>query len=370
MNDSYISKICDIDDIKPLKDNLGYRKILIVKPSSLGDILHAFPAFCLLRKSLPLAKIDWVVNSTLSSVLSYIRPDLNKVINFRRNEFKKIKIAPRTLVNFIANIRKAKYDLAIDMQGLIRSSMMTFAARAEYRVGFAELKERVSSIFYDKKVFVPQEITHAIDKNCYLIANILGIENVVPDFKLPIIQNIDITDILSRNKIEEGTRYIAFSPVARWATKTWPPEFFAEIADILTQELPDIKIILLGSKGEYDVIEKVVENCKYAKPVNLSGTTSLCELVELIRGAEILLTNDSGPMHIAAFVRTPVFAMFGPTFPERTGPYWQWHKIYQSTKGCIKCAKRTCHSNDLECQTAVTAKKVAEDILKKLYKEI
>ena len=370
MKDLYIPKIYDIGDIKPLKDNLGYRKILIVKPSSLGDILHAFPALCLLRKSLPLAKIDWVVNSTLSPILAYIRPHLNRVINFRRYEFKKTKVAPRTLMGLIVSIRRAKYDLAIDMQGLIRSSMMTFAARAEYRAGFAEVKEMVSGIFYDKKISVPHGITHAIDKNCCLIAGILGIENIVPDFKLPVLSNIDITDILSSNGIEEGEKYVAFSPVARWATKTWPPEFFAEIADTITNEFPDIKIILLGSKGERDAVEKVTVSCKYAKPVNLSGITGLSELVELIRGAELLLTNDSGPMHIAAFVRTPVFAMFGPTIPEKTGPYWRWHRVYQSNSGCIKCSKRACYRNDLECQKAVSVKKVAEDILKKLYGEI
>ena len=370
MKDLYTPKICNIDDIEPVKGKLGYRKILIVKPSSLGDILHAFPAFYLLRKSLPLAKIDWVVNSTLAPILGYIRPDINRVINFRRSEFKKTKVAPKALVSLIANIRRAKYDLVIDMQGLIRSSMMTFAARAEHRAGFAEAKEKGSGIFYDKKISVPREITHAIDKNCFLIAGILGIENVVPDFKLPFLSNVDITDILSRNRIKERTKYIAFSPVARWATKTWPPGFFSKIADIITREIPDLRIILLGTKGERAAAEEIVADCKYAKPVNLSGTTGLSELIELIRGSELLLTNDSGPMHIAAFVRTPVFAMFGPTFPEKTGPYWQWHKVYQAAKGCIKCAKRSCYRKDLECQKTVSAKKVAEDILKKLYGEI
>lgn len=370
MKNLYIPKICDINDIKPLKDNLGYRKILIIKPSSLGDILHAFPAFYLLRKSLPLAKIDWVVNSTLSPILGYIRSDLNRVINFRRNEFKKTKVAPKELVSLIANIRRAKYDLVIDMQGLIRSSMMTFAARAEHKAGFAEVKERGSGIFYDKKISVPHEITHAIDKNCFLIAGILGIENVVPDFKLPPLSNVDIGDILIRNGIEEKTKYIAFSPVARWATKTWPPAFFSKIADIITREIPDIKIILLGTKVEHAAIEQVAVGCRYAKPINLSGATNLSELIELIRGSELLLTNDSGPMHIAAFVRTSVFAMFGPTFPEKTGPYWPWHKVYQSSKGCVKCAKKNCNRNKLECQKAVSARKVAEDMLKKLYGEI
>jgi len=370
MKDLYIPKICDVDEIKPLQENPGYRKILIVKPSSLGDILHAFPAFYLLRKSLPLAKIDWIVNSKLSPILGYIRPDINKVINFRRSEFKKTKVVPKALVSLIANIRRAKYDLVIDMQGLIRSSMMTFAARAKHKAGFAEVKEKGSGIFYDKKISVPREITHAIDKNCFLIASILGIENVVPDFRLPFLSNINITDILTRNKIKKGMKYIAFSPVARWATKTWPSEFFSKAADIITREIPEIKIFLLGTKGERTAVEEIIKNCRYAKPINLSGTTSLTELIELIRGSELLLTNDSGPMHIAAFVRTPVFALFGPTFPEKTGPYWQWHKVYQAARGCIKCAKRNCHRNSLECQKTISAKKVAEDMLKKLYGKI
>lgn len=359
------STICKMEDISPL-NNTPYRRILLVKPSSLGDVLHAFPAFYLLRKSLPHAKIDWVINSNLASILSYIRPDLNRIINFRRNDFKNVKNAPFALLNIVTGLRRHKYDLAIDMQGLLRSSMMTFVSKSGEKIGFSDLKEKISGVLYDKKIETPEHTAHAIEKNCYLISKILGIEYRVPDFFLPPAILTDITTILKKVDIEEYEKYICFSPVARWITKSWPPEFFASIADSVVKEFPGKKIILLGSKSERAAVDKIVSICKFARPINLAGKTSICELVELLRKSELLLTNDSGPMHIAAAVRTPVFAMFGPTDPEKTGPYWQWNTIYQAGGGCIKCFSRVCKKS-LDCQRAISAKTVSKDIINKLY---
>lgn len=360
-------KICDINSIESLKSDLGYRRILIVKPSSLGDILHAFPAFSLLRKSLPNARIDWVVSSNFAMLLSYIRQDLSKIINFRRNEFRETTHAPKALFDLIGTLRTNRYDLIIDMQGLLRSSMMTFVARGKHKAGFADVKEKMSGIFYNIKVSVPETMTHAIEKNCHLISNILGIENVIPDFILPKVCSSDISSKLAEHEIDKNDKYLAVSPSARWKTKTWPPEFFAKIIDAFSSEFPEKKVLLLGAKSENPSAEKVSSLCKNAKPLNLSGKTSLNELVEIIRGSEALITNDSGPMHIAAFLRVPVFAVFGPTLPDKTGPYWPWHKVYQAEKGCVKCLKRTCQRNDIQCQNNVPAKAVIKDLIAKLH---
>lgn len=365
MNENTV-KICDINDIPRINKDLGFNRILIIKPSSLGDILHAFPAFYLLRKSLPEARIDWVVNSSFAMLLSYIRQDLNKIINFRRNEFREKTHAPKALLELIGTLRSSRYDLIIDMQGLMRSSMMTFVARGPNKAGFADVKERMSGIFYNIKVSVPETMTHAIEKNCHLISTILGIENVIPDFKLPLVGNGDIKTKLAQYGIDKDDKYVAISPSARWKTKTWPPQFFAGILDAVASEFPKKKFILLGAKGELEASEKVSSLCKIAKPINISGKTSLNELVEVIRNAEAFLTNDSGPMHIAAFLRVPVFAVFGPTFPDKTGPYWQWHKVYQSDIGCVKCLKKTCQRNDIQCQNNVTIKPVIKDLVAKL----
>ncbi len=365
MNNNTV-KICDVNAIQRLKNDFGYRRILIVKPSSLGDILHAFPAFYLLKKSLPESRIDWVVNSNFAMLLSYIRQDLSKIINFRRNEFRETSHAPKALLALIGTLRSNRYDLIIDMQGLMRSSMMTFVARGTHKAGFANVKEKMSGIFYNIKVSVPDTITHAIEKNCHLISSILQIENVIPDFILPKIGSTEISTKLLEYGIDSNDKYIAVSPSARWKTKTWPPDFFAKIIDAVSSEFPEKKIILLGAKSERLAAEQVILSCKIAKPINLSGTTSLNELVEVIRGSEAFVTNDSGPMHIAAFLRVPVFAVFGPTLPEKTGPYWDWHKVYQAEKGCVKCLKRTCQRNDIQCQNNISVKPIIKDLLAKL----
>ncbi|HJO95633.1 MAG TPA: lipopolysaccharide heptosyltransferase II [Victivallales bacterium] len=367
MKKAFEPKIVNINDIRAIDStDQNIKKILIIKPSSLGDIFHAFPAFYLLKRYFPDAEIDWFINISFAPILSYIEKDLNRVILFRRKDFKNWFRAVKTFLNLFFDIRKSKYDLVIDMQGLMRSAIFTFIARSGKKVGFSDVREKISTLAYHNKIDIPEDITHAIDKNIYLVASIFKTDHSVPDYILPVNENINIKRILQSKNIESGDRYITISPGARWTTKTWPPEFFAKISDDITKEHPDIKIVLIGSGAEIKIAKKLTDLCLIAKPVSTVGETSLAELVELIRNSELLLTNDSGPMHIAAFLRVPVFALFGPTYPEKTGPYWEWHKVYQSEKGCIKCLKRDCSVNTLECQKNIEDEKVAQDINNKL----
>ena len=346
--------------IEELKDD-RIKKILLIKPSSLGDILQAFPAFLLLKKSLPNSKVDWIVNDNCAGVLDYIRKDLNNVIIFNRSKFKKKGRVVSEFFNLVKTVRKDKYDLTIDMQGLIRSAFMAGISRSPIRAGFMDVRERFSSVFYNRKISIPWGVTHAIEKNVSLIAGILGVYPVVPDFRLPDI-GVDINRSLNNLGLS-GKKYITVAPGARWETKMWPASFFASILDHVSEVFPELKILLLGSKSDIKVVKRVVEQCRKATPISLAGYTDIRELTEFIRKSELLLTNDSGPMHIAASMRVPVFAMFGPTLPERTGPYWQWNKIYQARSGCIKCLDRKCSTGTLECQSAISAQSVAEDII-------
>jgi heptosyltransferase I len=367
MRKTFTPKIVNISDIDVIncKDH-NIKKILIIKPSSLGDIFHAFPAFYLLKKYFPDAEIDWFINISFAPILSYIEEDLNRVILFRRKDFKNWFKAVKTFLKLYLDIRKEKYDLVIDMQGLMRSAIFTFIARSGNKVGFSDVREKISKLAYNGKVDIPEEITHAIDKNIYLVLSIFKKDHIVPDYILPVDKKVDIKSILRSKKIEGNCKYITISPGARWTTKTWSPEFFAKISDDIVKEHPDIKIVLIGSSAEIELAEKLISLCEIAKPVSTVGETTLNELVEVIRNSQLLLTNDSGPMHIGAFLRVPVFALFGPTYPEKTGPYWEWNKVYQSKKGCIKCFKRDCALNNLECQNNISQKNVSKDINNKL----
>ncbi|MCP4178491.1 MAG: lipopolysaccharide heptosyltransferase II [bacterium] len=367
MKKTFTPKIVDINEIEAINCfDKKIKKILIIKPSSLGDIFHAFPAFYLLKKYFPDAEIDWLVNISFAPILSYIEKDLNRTILFRRKDFKNWFKAVKTFLNLFIDIRKSKYDLVIDMQGLMRSAIFTFISKSGKKIGFADVREKISTLAYHRKIKTPEEITHAIDKNIYLISSIFNKNHIVPDYILPVDEMININKILKRKEIGKNDKYITLSPGARWTTKTWPPEFFAKISDDIAKEHPDIKVVLIGSTAEIETAKELTSLCKIAKPVSTVGETNLAELVELIRNSQLLLTNDSGPMHIAAFLRVPVFALFGPTYPEKTGPYWQWNKVYQSKEGCIKCLKRDCAANTLECQKNISQKNVSNDINNKL----
>jgi len=361
-------KICSLDEILPCTNTGKFKRILIIKPSSLGDILQALPAFYLLRKSLPEAQIDWLVNSNLSDVFSYIKNDLGRIIYFRRDKFRMFSSIPGELINLINVLRKNTYDLVIDMQGLIRSALMAFITKSKYKVGFSDAKEKISGFFYDNKISAPKEIVHAIEKNCYLISSVLGIENRVPNFVLPKPLGFKMSHQLKSLGLESNDEYITVSPVARWKTKTWPPDFFGEIIDSVALAFPWKKIIILGSWNESSAISKVISSCKIAKPINLCGKTNIEELFELIRNSQIFIGNDSGSMHVASLLRVPVFTFFGSTDPEKTGPYWPCSNVYQAKIDCIKCLKRICPEKNFQCHYKLKTEPIIKDIITKLKK--
>ena len=352
-----------LQEIKPVSSIP--KRILFIKSSSLGDIFHALPAFYLLSAACPGCKIDWLVNTNFAPVLEYIKKDLNKIIYFDREAIRTTG-ALKGILKLVKSIRKERYDLVLDVQGLIRSSLMTLVARSAKKAGFAEPREKLSTLFYNEKIRIPEELQHAIEKNTFLVSKILNMQHTVPDYVIPPVEKYrnDALKVFKEHSIEPSG-YIAFAPGTRWKTKCWPTSFFAKVADSVNSAYPNLKIILVGAASDNKIAVDIISKCKVSKPVSLTGKTNLCILVEVLRDAGVLLTNDSGPMHIAAALRVPVFALFGPTAPEKTGPFWQWHKIYQNETGCIKCFKRVCRRPTLECQLGILPEKVADDIVDK-----
>ena len=342
------------------------KKILFIKPSSLGDIFHALPAFYLLKASCPGCQIDWLINQDFAPVLECIKKDLNKIIYFDRKMFKKAN-ALTGFIRLVRSIRKERYDLVIDLQGLLRSSLMAFIARTKRKAGFADTKEKISVLMYNEKIDVPKDLLHAIERNAYLVSKVLKKQYFIPAYSIGAVKRYknSVLKILKKHDIK-SSGYIAFAPGARWKTKCWPSLFFADVADAINSVYPELNIVLVGTASDRQAANEIISKCKLSKPVSFAGETNICELIEVLRGASSLLTNDSGPMHIAAALRVPVFALFGPTDPEKTGPFWQWHKIYQDKKGCIKCLKRICEKKTLECQKNISSQEVANDIVKKL----
>ncbi len=327
-----------------------YRKILIIKPSSLGDIIHSLPFLNSIKYSFPKSEIHWVIAKGLEGLLEG-HPMVDRYIIVNKEMWKKVSRTGETIKELRRLFKKLKnenYDLVIDLQGLLRSGIIAMATRAPVRVGFTEAREG-SRLFYNKTVEGGKNM-HAVDR--YMkIAEALGCDTEKKIFPFPLIKN-DLKDI---REIKGALKdYAVIVPGARWDTKIWPWENFGRIASMLP-----LKSFVVGGRADVSIAEKVVK-ASNGKALSLAGSTNLRELIEIMRDARFVISNDSGPMHIAAGFNVPVVAIFGPTSPLKTGPYGRGHIIIKSDEECSPCFKKRC--KDLKCMKGITVGGVHEKI--------
>ncbi len=326
-----------------------FNNILIIKPSSIGDVIHALPFLKAIRGRYPNAAISWLINRGIDEIIRD-NPNLDNVILFDRKRwggFDNIGYKFKGLAEFIRELRHKRFDLVIDLQGLFRSGIITYLSGADYRIGFANARE-FSPIFYNYKVSHPPIEMHAVDRYLF-IAKELGSDISKKDFKINIPEKEKGYAAGLISKVKKRP-LIAINPSARWEAKMWPLKRYAELTDAIASKLK-AQPVLIGSREDEVRINELLSMVQ-SKPLNLSGKTSLLQLSALLKKADLLITNDSGPMHIAAAVGTPVVAIFGPTRPVRTGPYGNGHVVLQSDLSCVNCLKKRC--NDLKCMEAIT----------------
>lgn len=313
------------------------RKILVIKPSSLGDVVHSLPFLNSLRSGFPRAQIHWVIAKGLEGLLDG-HPMIDRLIIIRKDAWKRVSRAGETvreISKLLREVGRERYDIAVDLQGLLRSGLIAAASRAPVRIGFAEAREG-SRIFYTEKVHGGKEV-HAVDR--YLkVAAALGCDASPVIFPFPLMKN-GLERI--RGIKEDLIDYAVIVPGARWETKIWPAEHFGRVASMLP-----IRSVVVGGAGDADSGE-MIAGISGGKALNLAGKTDLRELVEIIRGARLVISNDSGPMHVAAGLNVPVVAVFGPTSPAKTGPYGSMHIIIKSAVSCSPCFRKRC--GDIKC---------------------
>jgi heptosyltransferase I len=331
--------------MKKIASNTIPRKILIVKPSSLGDVVHSLPFLSALHECFPFAEIHWVISRGLEGLLEG-NPLVGKLWIIDKDKWKdagRLLGTVSELGQLAKGLRNEAYDIAVDLQGLMRSGLITGATSAPVRIGFAEAREG-SSIFYTRKVKGGRDI-HAVDR--YLkVAEALGCEVDKVRFPLPLVRE---PEKVLKLKDELGD-YAVFVPGARWKTKKWPAEYFAALASMLP-----IRSVIVGGAADRGIASIIEEQSK-GKALSMAGETNIGDLIWIIRRAKLVITNDSGPMHIAAACGIPVVAIFGPTSPARTGPYGQNHIIVSSSRECAPCYRRTCKG--LKCMTDITPEMV------------
>ncbi len=325
----------------PLPDQIS--KCLIVKPSSLGDIIHSLPFLDAFHKQFPLTEIHWLVASQFTGLLEG-HPMITRLWSINKSGWKKpsmLSSTLRELGKLAKDLRKERFDIAVDLQGLLRSGLISRLSNAPIRVGFSSARE-LSTFFYTHKVNASTS-SHAVDRYLEVAAE-LGCDVINPEFPMTHDEYpLPFDD------------YAVLAPGARWDTKLWPSESFGTLASLLP-----MKSVIIGSAEDMERAG-VVEQRASGKAHNLAGMTTLREAVAVIRNARFVITNDSGPMHIAAALSVPTYAIFGPTSPGLTGPYGQGHTIIRTGDDCSPCFKRSCEHT--KCMEGVSPSQVLEAIM-------
>lgn len=317
--------------------NREFHRILLVKPSSLGDVIHALPVLHALRQRYPHARIDWLIGTAFAPLLEN-NPDLSETILFDRHKFARVGwsfAVTRDFARFVADLRARQYDLVIDLQGLFRSGFLSRVTAAPVRIGFAQARER-AGMFYTHKIPPAPIDTHAVDRNMR-VGRLLGFSSEAVEFPLGIDESLrtQVTELLGRYGIAVSQPYFAVAPAARWETKRWPPRSFVQTIGAILQQ-PDVHCVLVGGADDASLCEEIREQCG-PRSVSLAGKTSIREMIVVLERAAAVLCLDSAPMHIAAALGRPLICLTGPTNPARTGPYGRSDDVLRLPLECSPC---------------------------------
>ncbi|MBI4964222.1 MAG: glycosyltransferase family 9 protein [Desulfomonile tiedjei] len=327
------------------------KRILVIKPSSLGDVVHTLPLVHAIKRNYPSCHIGWVIQNGFRGIIEY-DPAVDEVIPISipstsdpqasRGAFVRAAAATfRALRQLRGRFKARPYDLVLDLHASFRSGLLGLANPNGFRVGFHDAKE-LNTRFQNHLIHTDKALPHAVDKNLAFAAY-LGCTVCPDDFR--VIVNPAARDkvraFLKEQGVESSDRLVYASPAARWATKFWTVHGWAELADSLIDR-KSARVVFAGSPQDSAYIETIVERMK-SPAIVAAGKLSLAEAVALIEAADVYVGVDSGPMHISAFVGTPVVALFGPTDPDKVGPYGTGHRVVQVPGlDCLGCRKRSC----------------------------
>jgi lipopolysaccharide heptosyltransferase I len=346
--------------------------ILIVKLSALGDVVQTIPAFEALRNHYPAAYISWLVEEGAAELLEYY-PGLNEVYVCQRKSWLEKLRQPELwpavaldIIRFSRRLRSRYYDVIIDFQGLLKSAIWVGLARGARKIGFDGTREG-SWRFLNERLPPYDPDRHALER--YLdVTRYLGaeVENVLVRAPWTSAEEHKFRKRLNQVTRNGETPLVVCHPMSRWQTKLWPQAKFARLAAEMVERL-QATVVFTGSAEDRDEIEAVLHEASDSGIYNWAGTTNLRELAYLCKRATVVISTDSGPMHLAAVLGTPVVALFGPTAPWRTGPYGHMHRVLRMERDCSPCFQRNCET--VECMTAIEVDDVFGAVVEQLDKE-
>jgi len=308
-----------LDLIFPAITSTAPVRILIVRLSAVGDVVHGLPVLNALRDAFPQAVLAWVVEQRAAALLQGHK-SLDELIVVPRGWLK----SPAMVWRLRRRLRAMRFDLTIDLQGLTKSAVAAWLSGAPRRIGFGGANGRELSPWLNNQRVV-STARHVIDCNLQLLQP-LGIESPGVRFDLPESPDDRATAERIIREAGLGDRFAVINPGAGWPSKLWPPERFAAVARHLGRRgVPTL--VVWGGQREHDWAEEIVAGSSGGG--RLAAATSLAELAALARRASLFIASDTGPLHIAAAVGTPCVGLYGPMSGQRNGPYGPQHVILQ-----------------------------------------
>lgn len=332
-------------------------KILIVRLSALGDIVHALPVLAAIKQAMPSAEVDWMVEENYAAILSITAGLRRRIIGRARNSFTSDEAVSfggaLGYVQAVAHLRAQDYDYALDLQGLLKSAGWARSSGAKRIIGFdkANVREGQAASFYTETVTPPAGV-HVIHKNLSLLTA-LGINTSTIEMPLQPHASPETVDAI---QAAGAKRYAVLNPGAAWPNKRWPPERFGALAGMLRDRTGLTSMITWGP-AERELADAIVSASAGAAVA--APPTTVADLAVLLRDAALVVSGDTGPLHIAAAMGTPLVGLYGPTWPERNGPWEPSDVVISRATSCVCHHKRQC-LRGAPCINEITLEEVAD----------
>lgn len=336
----------------------------MVKMSALGDVIQALPVIPALQDGFPGARIHWLVEEGAAPVVRS-HPGVHRVIVSRRGRWGREWRAPRRwpgtlreIGALMGELRTPHFDMALDLQGLIKSGIWIRCARAERKVGYDGAREW-SHLSLNERVPRVSPDLHAVERYL-MLAEAAGGRAREARFGLEVRGKAreDLWALLEGEGWRRDQPYAVLVPAARWQSKQADPGTFSAVGDWLARTR-DLPVALVGVPEERSLAQAISRRMR-TPALDLCGRTDLELLMALLEGARVVVSTDSGPMHLAAALGTPVVACFGPTAPWRTGPYGRGHRIVRAGVSCSPCFRRSCRGR--QCMTQIRPEAIRDAV--------
>jgi heptosyltransferase-1 len=329
------------------------KRILIVRMSALGDIVHALPVLSAIRQAYPDAQLDWLADRRYAGVLDLVEGLSRRIIG------------RPGLIRAIGELGRRDYDVAIDLQGLVKSAVMTRLSGARRVIGFetASLRERSASWFYTERAPVSPGV-HVLQKNLSVLRLVDVPVPAHPRFPF-VVPSSPVAENLAADAATRGEgRFALINPGAAWPNKRWAPGRFGALARAM-RERHGLPSYVLWGRDESVLADAVVASSDGAAA--RAPETSLGDLLALSTRAALMVSGDTGPLHIAAAVSTPIVGLYGPTWPERNGPWRSDDIVVSRASACVCHHKRQCRRNGSRmCMDDISVEEVIDAVDRRL----